>query len=359
MRSSLAALAFTAILLGQVQWRPALPGFRHEFPKDHFGHPDFQNEWWYSTGNLHSTEGKRFGYELTFFRHGVTREAAPGSVWDVPDVWMAHLALSDISGRRFHHVERLNRPGPGFAGADAAKGLIWNGNWFSRLTGGGQAWQLQAIAADFSLRLGLEPAKEVVIHGADGVSQKGPSAGQASHYASFTRLRTKGVIELQGSRHNVEGLSWMDHEFFSHQLTGAQAGWDWFSIQFDDGSDLMLFRLRRNDGKSDSFSAGTWVPADGKSRPLTSSEFSLVPGAKWKSEATHAAYPVAWTIAVPPLQLQLRLKTPLKEQEFTGKSAASPSYWEGVIDVEGTREGRPVRGSGYLEMTGYAGKIVL
>ncbi len=416
MRSRLAAgFACAVLLVAGTVWRQALPGYQYHFPEDHFSHPDFQTEWWYYTGNLQSAEGKRFGYELTFFRHGVSRGQGTGSVWDVPDAWLAHLALSDISGRRFYHTERLNRPGPGFAGADAAGGLIWNGNWFSRWAVGGNGQQLEAITKDFTFRLALDPLKPPVIHGENGVSRKGPLVGQASHYISFTRLRTKGTVELKGQRLAVEGLSWMDHEFFTHQLSADQVGWDWFSIQFDDGSDLMLFRLRRKAlagsgaGKlggwrspeawgelgfgvwpatrhgdfvagetpvTDSpFSqrrrkkvsvtgfrrtgqgAGTWVPAEGASQHISDGEFDVTPGDTWRSRATGAVYPVAWTIDVRPLNLQLRLTTPLAGQEMTGNSAVSPSYWEGSIDVEGTRNGRPVRGRGYLEMTGYAGKI--
>lgn len=358
MRSSLVAvLACSGLLAAGVVWRLALPGYHYQFPRDHFSHPGFQNEWWYYTGNLETGGGRRFGYELTFFRHGVSRAPASGSVWDVPDVWLAHLALSDIGGERFYHTERLNRPGPGFAGASLERGLIWNGNWFSRWTNGGQRQQLQAIADRFRFNLVLEPLKPPVIHGRDGVSRKGPLEGQASHYISFTRLRTRGTVEVKGERWAASGLSWMDHEFFTHQLTADQSGWDWFSIQFDDGAELMLFRLRRKDGAADPFSAGTWIPAAGPSRQLTAGDFNLQPGAVWHSKATGGDYPITWTITVRPLKLDLRLTTPLAGQELTGGSTASPSYWEGAVDVEGTREGRGVRGRGYLEMTGYAGGI--
>lgn len=360
MRSSLAAgLVCAALLAAGASWRLALPGFHYQFPRDHFVHADFQNEWWYYTGNLKTGNGRRFGYELTFFRHGVSRAPGSGSVWDVPDVWLAHLALSDIGGGRFYHTERLNRPGPGFAGASLERGLIWNGNWFSRWSDGGARQQLQAVADDFRFHLDLEPLKPPVIHGRDGISRKGPLKGQASHYISFTRLRTEGTVEVKGARYAVSGLSWMDHEFFTHQLTADQSGWDWFSIQFDDGAELMLFQLRRKDGAADPFSAGTWIPATGASRPLAAGEFSLQPGAVWHSKATGGSYPVAWTITVRPLKLNLRLTTPLVGQELSGNSTASPSYWEGAIDVAGTREGRSVRGRGYLEMTGYAGGIHL
>lgn len=358
MKSSLAiGLACAGVLAAGTVWRQALPGYHYHFPGDYFSHPGFRTEWWYYTGNLQTSGGKRFGYELTFFRHALSRDLGSGSVWDVPDVWLAHLALSDINGQRFYHTERLNRPGPGLAGADIARGLIWNGNWFSRWSDGGRRQQLQAIANDFRFDLNLVPVKPVVIHGEHGISRKGPLPGEASHYISFTRLRTQGTVELHGERQMVEGFSWMDHEFFTHQLTADQAGWDWFSIQFDDGAELMLFRLRRTDGAADPFSAGTWVPAAGAARPITSSEFRLTPEATWRSPATTGVYPVRWSILVHPLNLKLQVTTPLAAQELSGGPPASPAYWEGAIDIEGTRQGHPVRGRGYLEMTGYAGKI--
>src|SRR5712672_48743 len=118
MRNRLACVAAALLLLEPLaaQYRMAMPGYRYEFPRDHFNHPDFQTEWWYYTGNVHTNEGRRFGFELTFFRQGVDRDAQPAGMWDVRDVWMAHLALSDIDGGRFFHTQRLNRSGAGIAG---------------------------------------------------------------------------------------------------------------------------------------------------------------------------------------------------------------------------------------------------
>src|SRR5216683_1868674 len=178
------------------QYRTALPGYRYEFPRDHFNHPEFQTEWWYYTGNVHTVEGRRFGFELTFFRQGVDRQTQPPATWDVRDVWLAHFALSDIDGNRFLHTERLNRSGPGIAGADATQARVWNGNWQSKWNGDSQ--QLDAIADRFSFHLKLESAKAPVIHGKDGVSQKAEGSGRASHYVSLTRLITKGSIVIEG-----------------------------------------------------------------------------------------------------------------------------------------------------------------
>ena len=351
MRSSfrllLVALCITA---SAQQYQPALPGYRYQFPRDHFNHPDYQTEWWYYTGNLRARDGHRFGFELTFFRQAISREANP-SAWIVRDLYMAHLALSDISRARYYSTERLNRAGPGIAGVDAASETIWNGNWQARISP--NAHHLRGIVDNFSVDLTALPEKPPVIHGPNGVSQKAEGAEHASHYVSFTRMKTTGSIELNGSQYEVEGSTWMDHEFFSEPMDTAETGWDWVSLQLDDNSELMLYRLRHKDGSVDRYSSGTYVDNRGRTLHLALADFSMTQsGPIWKSDDTHASYPVAWSIAVPQLNLRLEISTPLNSQEFV--SRAGPSYWEGAIDVQGRRGDQPVWGSGYLEMTGYA-----
>ena len=376
-------LAWAASASVGFQWEAALPGYHYEFPRDHFNHPGYQTEWWYYTGNLKTAEGRRFGFELTFFRQGLVRRApaparaksgrvqpapsgsltAPSDVWRVNDIWLAHLALSDLNAGRFYHQERMNRAGPGLAGADLTSRRIWNGNWevqFDPASAGSQPLQhLQAVADDFTLRLTLRSRKPPVINGVDGISQKAPGRGHASHYISCTRLDADGNLELGGQSLSVSGLAWMDHEFFSSQLTPDQIGWDWFSIQLDNGEDLMLFRLRRRDGSVDPYSAGTFVDAAGASRHLAVAQFSLVPGATWTSPANGAHYPVHWTVRVPSLALELTASTPLEDQELVSGNQFWPTYWEGAISLHGVRAGKPVAGVGYLEMTGYTRPVQL
>jgi predicted secreted hydrolase len=338
-------------------YRLALPGYHFEFPRDHFNHPDFRTEWWYYTGNLHTAEGRRFGFELTFFRQGVARLPSSASVWDVQDVWMAHLALSDVEGHQFLHTERLNRSGPGVAGASAEQARVWNGNWYARWKlPAGDAQTLGAVADRFSFDLSMIAEKPPVIQGENGVSQKAEGVGKGSHYISFTRLKTSGTMILDGKRFSVEGSAWMDHEFFSNQLDAGQSGWDWFSLQLDDRSELMLFRLRRAGGSLDPYSAGTYVDSQGRAKHLAAGDFTLTPEKTWTSGVSGGRYPVEWTVEVPSVGLKARVSTPLFQQELT--SATGPTYWEGAIDIEAIRTGRPIKGVGYLEMTGYAGPIV-
>lgn len=354
MKSRLAALAAALLLLSPLaaQYRTAVPGYHFEFPRDYFDHPDFQTEWWYYTGNLKSANGHRFGFELTFFRQAVSRDSARVATWDVNDIYLTHLALSDLDGQKFYHSERMNRAGPGIAGASAATARIWNGNWQIQWDGSDQ--KLQAIDPKFQLHLTLHPEKSPVIHGENGVSQKSEGAGHASYYISLTRLTANGQLEVNGEQLEVSGLAWMDHEFFTHQLEPDQVGWDWLSLQLGDNTELMLFRIRRKDGSLDPFSSGTYVDGPGKSTHLRAGDFIVQPLAQsWTSPATHANYPIAWKIVIPKLEIELEAHTSLAAQELTGKTNIAPSYWEGAITLGGRRGNMPLGGVGYLEMTGY------
>jgi predicted secreted hydrolase len=335
------------------QYKTALPGYRYEFPRDYFNHPDYQTEWWYTTGNLTASDGHHYGFELTFFRQGVDRDPGKQETWDIQDLYLAHLALSDLDGGKFYHSERTNRAGPGLAGIDEKQKRIWNGNW--EIQWNGEEEILKVADEKFSLSFSLRSEKPPVIHGVNGVSQKAAGVGRASHYISFTRLLTSGTIEMAGRSISVRGTSWMDHEFFTYSMDAEQVGWDWLSLQFEDDTELMLYQFRRKDGVSDPYSSGTYVDSGGKPVHLTAADFRLVPtGETWTSDVTGAKYPVSWNVEIPKLGLKLAVTTGLKSQELAGGSKIAPSYWEGAIAIEGTRRDTSVRGVGYLEMTGYA-----
>jgi predicted secreted hydrolase len=333
---------------GEVEpYREAAAGYHYSFPRDHFEHPEFRTEWWYYTGNVHDAKGRRFGFELVFFRQGQRRGlAANRSAWRVDDLYLAHLALTDIDGKRFYNHQRLNRAGPGMAGASFREQRVWNGNWSA-------TWQrdrqvLEATADEFHFRLDVKPAKPPVVHGIDGVSQKGDAAGEASYYVSLTRLLVSGELAIGSERHTVTGMAWMDHEWFTNQLGKEQIGWDWFSVQLNDQTELMLFRLRRRDGSIDTHSSGTYVDGQGRARHLTSTDFSLTPMIYWRSARTGTSYPVAWRIRVPSLGIELDVRASFDAQEMVSEEKAGPTYWEGAVTYSGS-----VEGVGYLEMTGY------
>ncbi len=339
-------------------WQIASPGYPYQFPRDYFNHPAYQTEWWYYTGNLRAPDGHRFGFELTFFRVGihlpqrVTTSTAPA--WRPDEIYLAHFAVSDLDGKKFFHTERLNRSGPGLAGASLDQRSYWNGNWRVTWNSPGEAvQQLQAVSDQFTLELSLRPAKPVILNGRNGISRKGPGAAEASHYLSFTRLLASGSLKSAAGAFQLDGLAWMDHEFFSEERNSSIAGWDWFAIQLDNNEELMLYRLRSKSGQPNAYSSGTYVDAAGLAHHLNYGDFALQPGGEWKSTLSGTEYPLAWNITVPSLDLQLREETPLKDQELFSKNALTPTYWEGAVIYSGQIHKQPVHGVGYLELTGY------
>jgi predicted secreted hydrolase len=349
-----------AVVTGQ-EWQIAKPGYQYQFPRDHFSHPNYQTEWWYYTGNVRASDGHRFGFELTFFRqaqHLTSQQIADSDpVWRPDQIYVAHLALSDIDGQQFFHTERLNRAGPGLAGAGLADQKYWNGNWqvkWLSLTIGKQ--QLQAVTDRLSIILTLTPEKSFVINGENGISRKGPLPGDASHYITCPRMGANGKLIWNRREYEVSGLAWMDHEFFTDTAASDLAGWDWFAIQLDNGQELMLYRLRSKSG-ADRFSSGTYVDANGKARYLDASQFRICPLASWHSSNSGATYPVSWKISVPSAGLELTERTALPSQELFNRNGLSNTYWEGAVTYDGTQQKRPLHGVGYLEMTGYAAPL--
>jgi predicted secreted hydrolase len=353
-------LLFTlcARTFAQTPFETAIPGYNYAFPHDHFNHENYQTEWWYYTGNVVDTNGHHFGFELTFFRQAANREEEKQSTWEMQDLYLAHLALSDIDGGKFYHAERLNRRGPQLAGASEAEQKVWNGNWQVKWNSENQ--QLRVTEKNFTLNLNLHPEKPPVIQGENGVSQKSAGAGHASHYISLTRLNTSGEITLNEKEFKVVGLTWMDHEFFTTELGTTQTGWDWLAIQLGDHTELMLYHFRRKDGSLDPYSSGTFIDAAGKTTHVRASDFTLEPsGEQWKSPETGAVYPISWKIEIPQLAISLEAKTRLASQELTSRSKLAPSYWEGAITLSGNRNSQPISGVGYLELTGYSQSIKL
>ena len=328
-------------------YREALPGYHYSFPRDHFEHSEFRTEWWYYTGNARAADGKRFGFELVFFRQAQRRgDSENRSAWRADDLYLAHLALTEIDGGRFLVEQRLNRAGPGLAGASFAQQRVWNGNWSAAWDD--QKQTLRATASEFSFELHLDPLKPPVIHGDNGISQKAEGQGRASHYVSFSRLAVAGEIRARDVKYTVTGTAWMDHEWFTHQLEDTQVGWDWFSVQLADNRELMLFQLRRKDGAIDPYSAGTYVDAQGRARHLSQKDFSLTPLERWTSPQTKGSYPVRWQIRIPSLNISLEATAAVRAQELRAADGAGPSYWEGAVRYSGSQTG-----VGYLEMTGY------
>ncbi|MBX3333307.1 MAG: carotenoid 1,2-hydratase [Nitrospira sp.] len=340
----------------------ATAGYRYEFPRDHGSHPSYRTEWWYYTGHLHSTNGRSFGFELTFFRRGVSPEdiKTMPSKWSLHHIYLAHFAVTDITGKRFHFSEKLSREGLGKAGADESRLRVWIDKWSAEAEpDSAGVHTLVARDETHSLALRLEPTKPPVAHGAAGVSQKGKDVSQASHYYSFTRLATTGSLTIDGEQFEVSGTSWMDHEFGSSELGAEQVGWDWFSIQLGDNTELMLYGMRLNDGSTDLASSGTVISSDGRTQHLEVTDFQIESTATWTSPGSKATYPARWRLKFPSLDLVLDVVPLVADQELRTSRSTMVSYWEGAVAVTGTKQGRPVKGQGYVELTGYTERLKL
>lgn len=350
------ALIFVAPVLADEGFRLSLPGWQYAFPRDHGAHPDFKTEWWYYTGHLTGEHGEPFSYQLTFFRVGVRRpDPQASSAWSLHTLYFAHFALTDIKGQKFVYHEKVGRGALEMSGAKEDRYHVWLDDWQARADG--EVHQLQAAVGDLRLDLRLTPGKPPVIHGRDGISQKAAGEGYASHYYSLTRLTTQGTLAYQGRTYQVHGQSWMDHEFSSSQLAPYQTGWDWFSLQLDDGHDLMLYVLRHQDGSLDTYSSGTLVDPQGQGRHLQLVDFSIQTLATWKSAQSGTVYPAAWQISLPALGYELEIRPTVPNQELITSQSTQITYWEGSVRVSGTKNGQPVSGRGYVELTGYAGSL--
>lgn len=350
-------LAGPWILQGQdrkdQEFQPARPGWTYRFPRDHGAHKEFQTEWWYYNGHLWDARGRAFGYQLTFFRVGLTRErpAPQASRWRAREVILAHLAVTDRQGKRFRFREKAGRANLGLAGAETDRYRVWIENWQAEERAGVQV--LQAGDSSLGLDFTLSPATPPIVHGFQGISQKGEGIGRASHYYSLTRIPTKGRLRIGAETLAVTGLSWMDHEFGSNQLQPHQVGWDWFALQLTEPLDLMLYQIRHQDGRPDPHSSGTLVLPNRQISPLGLADFSLDVFQYWTSPHSGARYPAGWEISLPAQKLSLRLIPWVADQELLTAKSTRVTYWEGAVAVTGTWQGRPVQGHGYVEMTGY------
>ena len=281
------------------------------FPKDHGPHPDFQTEWWYYTGNLQAADGRRYGYQLTFFRRAVSapdERSLRESQWAADQVYLAHFALTDVDGGQFHAEERFERGAAGLAGAAGEPAFaVWLQDWRVEQTGE-DTYRLAAAQEGVSIALELTDRKGPVLQGQQGYSQKGPEAGNASYYISQTRLESSGTVRVNGEEVAVSGWSWMDHEYSTSALSEGQVGWDWFSIQLDNDREMMVYTLRRADGSVDPYSKGTLIFEDGDTRTLTAEEFSIEATEAWTSPHSGAVYPAGWVIRVPGEGLELTVE---------------------------------------------------
>lgn len=347
-----------ALLLAlAVSWTDAEPGYTWSFPRDHWAHDGYKTEWWYFTGHLDVDGEARFGYQFTLFKVGLAEtDIALDSAWSTHTLLMGHAALTDLKTGEHRFAEVLQRvtpflagfgvpPEPRVAWCRAAPGT--DGVWELTLDGEAFAFAMTDARERFGMQLTTQLAKPLIFEGPGGLSVKGNHDKAASLYYSETRLATQGTVTLDGVRYDVQGASWMDKEFGSSLLGERQIGWDWFSLQLDDGRELMLYVLRRSDGSTD-FGSGTLVAADGSVRYLDASAFSTSSQGTWSSPQSGAVYPARWSVRVPSEGIAIEVVPLAAAQENVSKLVPKMFYWEGAVRVSGTSKGR-----GFVELTGY------
>ena len=351
--------ALSALLFLLSDFAPALPGYDFQFPRDHGAHDEYRTEWWYYTGHLRTDNGHRYGFEVTFFRVGVwgtgnpacpgRQDCLPSSRWDLHNLALAHFAITDIDRQQFRYAEKLNRESPFTASSSAEVLDVFNEGWSATTMPDG-AWHITAFNGGDSVDLVMRSRKAPAIHGENGVSVKAEGVGYASHYYSMTRLDVTGSVNRQSCR----GLAWMDHEFGSAKLRENQQGWDWFSIQFDNDSELMLYQIRRSDGTPDVTSSGSLVTSDGTVIHIRQDQMRIEPAGRWHSSRSGATYPMGWRVSVPAFGIAVTLNPAMRNQELVTRASTNVTYWEGAVDVSGSFGNVVVSGAGYVEMTGYA-----
>lgn len=334
-----------------------------QFPRDFGAHEDHRAEWWYFTGQLQSGQGAQrrpWGFQITFFRSRVDTAQGNASRFAAHQLIMAHAALTDVQGGVLRHEQRLARTGFSLAEASTEDTHVILRSWTLDRTGPADRsrYEARVSAPDFSLHLSFMQTQPTILQGQAGYSRKGPLPEQASHYYSQPQLRVQGQLRhRQGPQSAwqelpVQGRAWMDHEWSESYLAPEAVGWDWVGMNLDDGSALTAFRIRRADG-STLWTGGSFRAPGQAARAFNADEVQFKPGRLWQSPATSARYPVEWLLITP--AGRFTVQAVLDAQELSGAHSVGNIYWEGLSRLLGAN-GQLV-GQGYLEMTGYAGKL--
>jgi len=318
------------------------------FPADHGPHPDFKLEWWYVTGNLDDDEGNPFGYQVTIFRNALAPPGdgrEPDLPWATRQLYIAHVAVTDGGEGTYVSEERVVRAAGGAAGARKNAMDVWVGPVSIRGYGDGlDSLHVDAPVGESTLSLTLKAQKPIVFQGDQGFSAKSDAPGNASYYYSVTRFSAAGTLVRDGRSIELSGTSWLDREWSTSLLDRTQTGWDWFSLQLDDGSELMYFRLREEDPSVVPYRDGVLIRPDGQRIELDVDDMTLTSSGTWTSPASGATYPTNWRLQVPAHAIDVAIDPLIPDQEFR----AALHYWEGAVRVSGSHTGR-----GYAELTGY------
>jgi len=347
--------AFSAPAVAQSNFARVEKTWHWKFPRDHGQHPEFQIEWWYFTGNLQTARGRRFGYELTFFRQAFSpAPLSRPSPWAFRDAYIAHFAITDVEKENFYYDQKISRGALDLAGADSVALAVHLGDWFARQEAMSQDGKihLSAASAFGTIAFILTPMQPPVFHGNNGLLPNSDLPGDGAYYYSLPNLQTAGVLRVGAESFQLHGTSWLDHEFFTPVIDFNSFNWDWLSLHLSDSTEVMLAQLHREAGAQILHAAGTYIDPNGTTRTLAPHEITLEPQAWWTSPLSGGKYPMAWKIKF--LDYELHLRAPVKNQELDARRTTGNFYWEGYVEASGKKGAQIIRGEGYLEMTGYA-----
>lgn len=325
-------------------------------PRDLAAHKNAQTEWWYYTGHGETASGKKFGFELVFFKRRTDLDKfslVPLRLFGNP-IYFAHFALTDVEDKKFRYAHRKSANGFFDLPASASEEHyhLRLGDWSLREAKGAHVLRA-TIGEGLVFEATLKPSKRVVLNGIakDGVSFK--DEGQASRYFSYTRMEMEGDLIVGDKTEHFNGSAWMDREFGTWTPTDKQKGWDWFSIQLADDTEVMCYQLRDSTGGVSDFSSGTYIGKDGEFEPLGKSDFTIEPTGFWKSPHTNATYPSGWKIKLPKYNLDLTVTPVMENQELDTRGTTMIVYWEGACEVRGKANGNDIAGRAYVELVGY------
>jgi predicted secreted hydrolase len=338
-----------AELLGEKEgFAPVTTPWTFSFPKDHGAHPAYQTESWHFTGHLSTAEGERFGFQVNFFRVGLTPPTAPPrpSAWAAQSVYRGQFALTAVDQNRFQAFERFSRAALGLSGAAASPPHVWLEDWAFQATNSGQentALRLQARAEESGINLTLRPLKPPLLPGED-------AAGEALFHAyQLTRLRAQGQVRSGNRTWTVEGLAWLDRSWGEVPVPAGPVVWDRFLLQLEDEREIVGLRLRRRDGTGTPITRGLLVEGDGTAQVLGREELYIEVLDSWESPRDNVRYPAGWRLRLPSQGIDLQLTPAVADQELN----LLLRHWGGMVEITGTAQDRPVTGQGYVELTGY------
>jgi len=334
-------------------------GTEHEgvqLPRDLYAHAEAQTEWWYYTGHMRTEGGRHFGFELVFFKRRTDLDrfgVVPLRLLANP-LYLAHFAITDETRGTFRYAHRksANNPFDPPARISAQRYDLRLGDWSVREREGRHILRA-TLGDDVIFEASLRPVKSAVLNGHENVGVSFKDQNEASRYFSYTRMEAEGRITWRGETEAFTGAAWMDREFGTWRTTEKQKGWDWFSIQFENDTELMVYHIRDAQGRPSNFSSGRYVAADGTSLHLTREDFQLTVLDHWRSPHTGATYPISWRLQVPRVSLDLKIKPVLKDQELDTRGTTMIVYWEGACHVAGRHGDHTTQGRAYVELVGY------